>query len=156
MAAEASESLQPELRWLQSLIEDHPLVIESAKAHICASGAHSHTRDGRIVCWAPGVESIQVAVDAEAVEQPVPGLLARRWRCAEPDLFWTLWTATEVASKLVNTPILAWISTSSPVRASPCSVAGGTVWWLSGITHGLRISYGFLSLNDRSVPPEPR
>lgn len=156
MAAEASERLQPELRWLQTLIETYPPVIEPSSTHICPGGAHSRTRDGRIVCWTPSVADIRVAVDAEVAGQTVPGLLARRWRCSEPDLFWKLWTATEVASKLVNIPILAWISTTQPIRTSPCPVAGGTVWWLSGITQGLRLSYGFLAPDDRSLTSEQR
>jgi hypothetical protein len=43
-------------------------------------------------------------------DQPVPPALARRFGLDRPELFWPRWTAVEVACKLLDVPILVWLS----------------------------------------------
>lgn len=48
-------------------------------------------------------------MDAELGAQDVPPALARRFGVADPDAFWPAWTRAEVAAKLADVPILAWL-----------------------------------------------
>jgi hypothetical protein len=50
------------------------------------------------------------AVDAEISTQPVPEALAARTGITAPDAFWPRWTAVEVACKLLDVPVVMWIS----------------------------------------------
>lgn len=68
---------------------------------------HSWTADGRRVCWQTRAAS--AAVDAEQWTATVPEPLARRWPLPQTE-FWTAWTRAEVHAKLLDTPILTWLS----------------------------------------------
>jgi hypothetical protein len=76
-----------------------------------APGARSHLADGRVVSWSPRLPpGVQVAVDAEIADQSVPRALARRFGTDRPDMFWPQWTAVEVACKVLDVPIMVWLS----------------------------------------------
>ena len=76
-----------------------------------APGARSHLADGRVVSWSPPLQrGLRVAVDAEIADQPVPPALARRFGIDRPGLFWPCWTAVEVACKVLDVPIMVWLS----------------------------------------------
>ena len=88
-----------------------------------APGARSHLADGRVVSWSPPpTPGLRVAVDAEIADQPVPPALARRFGIDRPELFWPRWTAVEVACKLLDVPILVWLSQRG-LRVDPASCA---------------------------------
>lgn len=147
MAAAASDPRRPASR-LADLIAHHPPIIEPAAGHSCSGGTHSRTRDARIVCWNPPAAGFRVAVDAEVAGQAVPGPLARRWGTGDPGVFWRWWTATEVAAKLVDEPIMAWVSNSPPVTENPVRARCGTVWWSTGRTQGLQVTHGLLEPSE--------
>jgi hypothetical protein len=76
-----------------------------------APGARSHLADGRVVSWSPPLpDGVRAAVDAEIAGQPVPASLARRFGIDRPDGFWPRWTAVEVACKLLDVPVVVWLS----------------------------------------------
>ena len=76
-----------------------------------APGARSHLADGRVVSWHPPLPAgVRLAVDAEIADQPVPPALARRFGIDRPEAFWPRWTAVEVACKLLDVPIMVWLS----------------------------------------------
>ena len=76
-----------------------------------APGARSHLADGRVVSWCPPLPArLRIAVDAEVADQPVPRALARRFGINRPEAFWPRWTAVEVACKLLDVPIMVWLS----------------------------------------------
>ena len=77
-----------------------------------AGEARSYLADGRLVRWRPSAPAgLRVAVDAELAEQPVPPALARRFGASEPSDFWTRWTRVEVCCKLLDIPVLEWLTT---------------------------------------------
>jgi hypothetical protein len=73
----------------------------------------SYLADGRRITWLLPTSADPVArrwaIDAEIAAQPVPPALAARTGIRDPDEFWCRWTATEVACKLFDVPIMAWI-----------------------------------------------
>jgi hypothetical protein len=76
-----------------------------------APGARSHLADGRVVSWCPPLPpGVRFAVDAEIADQPVPPALARRFGIDRPETFWPRWTAVEVACKVLDVPIMVWLS----------------------------------------------
>ncbi len=80
-----------------------------AGPHHCATGTHSRTGDGRVLCWHPhafGVDGDRWAVDAEVADQPVPPALARRWGSADPARVWPHWCVLEVLAKLGDVPVV--------------------------------------------------
>jgi hypothetical protein len=52
-----------------------------------------------------------LALDIEARDTAVPSMLYSLSGCKGTDEFWAIWTRSEVAAKLLNIPILAWIRT---------------------------------------------
>jgi len=88
------------------------------------AGTRSYLSDGRVVTWCPdpAVAHRCWAVDAEIAAQAVPAALARRTGLRDPDLFWRRWTAAEVACKLLDRPMICWLSrhglSPEPIRAA--------------------------------------
>jgi hypothetical protein len=68
----------------------------------------THLADGRIVVWTD-VDPHSHAIDAEIADQPVPPALARRTGIRSAERFWPLWTAMEVACKLLDVPAHLWL-----------------------------------------------
>jgi hypothetical protein len=89
-----------------------------------------------------GLRGLQFAVDAELADQAVPPALARRRETADPAAVWPVWTATEVVAKLTDTPVLAWLSTGEPVRATPLRVGDLEVAWRTETIDDLLVTYG--------------
>ena len=129
---------------LAAAVSSDPVTIEDRAGHSCAGGAHSYLPDGRVVCWvAPlpgaepagiqpagaGVPTLRYAVDAELVDRAPPAHVAGRWGVTG-DTFWRLWCATEVVAKIVDRPIITFV-TGEPVRLSPHVVEGWRVHWLT-------------------------
>lgn len=71
----------------------------------------TYLADGRRICWhreAP--EGWLLAVDAELTTQPVPPSLGNRIATTSPADFWRAWTRTEVVCKLLDVPVLVWLT----------------------------------------------
>lgn len=64
------------------------------------------------MCWQAGavLPGHRHAVDAEILGQPVPRALARRAAGLPPERVWWLWTRAEARAKVLDVPILVWIS----------------------------------------------
>lgn len=93
---------------------DPATIIASRAGHSCVGGVHTHTADGRLLCWrTTGLTRLLRAVDAEVCHQPVPPALARRAPNLSADQFWVRWTRAEVRAKLHDVPIITWITTVS-------------------------------------------
>ncbi len=108
------------------LLAESPLLVESARDHVCVAGTHSRTHDGRIVCWEPRVDG-RFALDAESVRGQVPTIVRRR--IGEGVDFWPTWVATEVAAKLADIPVITWLTTRPAVTASPVRVDDLRIDW---------------------------
>jgi len=96
----------------QPLVAPETLSIQP-RASVLAGAAttRSHLADGRVVCWSPTYPpGTRIAVDAELVDQVVPAAMARRFGIVDPERFWPLWTAMEVACKLADVPVLRWLA----------------------------------------------
>lgn len=73
--------------------------------------ARSYLADGRGVAWTPcATDAGRFAIDAELAGRPVPPALARRANTADPETFWTRWTACEATAKVLDLPVLSWLS----------------------------------------------
>ncbi len=91
-----------------------------------APGARSHLADGRVVSWCPPLPpGLRIAVDAEIADQPVPPALACRFGIDRPELFWPRWTTVEVACKVLDVPIMVWLSQRG-LRVDPGRVRTAT------------------------------
>ena len=76
------------------------------------SRARSYLADGRCVSWSPKrAAGIDVAIDAEIADAPVPPALRRRFGVTDPASFWPAWTAVEVSCKLRDVPVFQWLAT---------------------------------------------
>lgn len=53
----------------------------------------------------------RVALDVEALDTPLPPMLFSSSGCGRAVEFWVRWTRTEVAAKLFDMPIAAWLRT---------------------------------------------
>lgn len=74
-------------------------------------GARSYLGDGRRVSWSPPRPAgVLIAVDAELTSHPVPRAIGRRFGTGDPLELWRLWTSNEVAAKLLDVPILVWLT----------------------------------------------
>jgi len=97
-----------------------------------APAARSHLADGRVVSWSPPLTAgVRAAVDAEIAGQPVPASLARRFGIDRPEVFWPRWTAVEVACKLLDVPVVVWLSQRG-LRHDPLRVRVAT-FQMSGV-----------------------
>jgi len=133
---------------LAAAVGRRPVTVGDRAGHTCRGGAHSYLSDGRVVCWVaplagarPAAAASQgtpesasspttrYAVDAELVDRPPPAYVASRWD-ASGSSFWQLWCATEVVAKIVDRPIITFV-TGSPVTDSPAVHDGWVVHWLA-------------------------
>lgn len=63
-------------------------------------------------------------MDAERAAQPVPSALSRRLDAGDPVAAWGAWTRAEVCSKLLDVPVLVWL-TGAGWPAAGVAVHGG-------------------------------
>ena len=85
-------------------------VATCARASGCPS-PRAYLADGRRICWhrrAP--DGWLLAIDAELASQPVPPNLGNRVEARSPTDFWPAWTRTEVVCKLLDVPVLVWLT----------------------------------------------
>lgn len=93
----------------------------------CARGSgcpspRTYLADGRRICWhRPEPYGWRLAVDAELTTQPVPPSLDNRVATDSPSQFWRAWTRTEVVCKLLDVPVLVWL-TRHGLHTEPPSV----------------------------------
>jgi hypothetical protein len=87
--------------------------VRPVAADVPARAVRCYLGDGRQLLWTPAgaAAGLRAAVDAEVGSRPVPPALARRHRVADPDSFWSLWTAVEVSCKLRDVPLPVWLRT---------------------------------------------
>ena len=76
--------------------------IAHLKGDAGASGARSYLADDRLVTWLPASPAGMLIA--------VPRSLGRRFGAKDPLDFWRLWTTNEVAAKLLDIPILLWLT----------------------------------------------
>lgn len=75
------------------------------------AGVRSHLGDGRGLAWlVPEELAYRAAIDAEPATAPVSGHIARCARSTRPDVVWPRWTQCEVTAKLLDLPVLSWLS----------------------------------------------
>ncbi|MDQ1624760.1 MAG: hypothetical protein QOJ49_258 [Actinomycetota bacterium] len=87
-------------------------VTDPGDAAARTSRARSYLADGRCVSWSPErAAGVDVAIDAEIADAPVPPALRSRFGVTDPALFWPAWTAVEVSCKLRDVPLLQWLAT---------------------------------------------
>jgi hypothetical protein len=104
----------------------------------CARGSgcrspRTYLADGRRICWhrqAP--DGWRLAVDAERASQPVPPSLGNRVATTSPSDFWPAWTRTEVVCKLLDVPVLVWL-TLHGLHSEPPAVQLHTVVTADGL-----------------------
>lgn len=128
--------------------------------HHCATGTHSRTADGRVLCWRPqafGLERDRWAVDAELVDQPVPPTLARRWGSGDPARVWPHWCVLEVVAKLTDVPVVR-LSTRYDGLGEDLGVAGavGEVRWRRWAADGLVVVAGLSPWAAAGSSPDGR
>jgi hypothetical protein len=114
--------------------------------HHCATGTHSRTSDGRVLCWRPhglGVEGDRWAIDAELADQSVPPTLARRWGSDDPTRFWPHWCVLEVVAKLTDVPVVR-LSTRYERVGEDLANAGAVdeLRWQRWVADGLVVAAG--------------
>ena len=104
--------MTPDVGPLDELGRAHVVIDPPPAVRIAgAPGVRSHLADGRMVSWCPPLPpGLRLAVDAEIANQPVPPALGRRFGIDRPEVFWPRWTTVEVACKLLDVPILVWLS----------------------------------------------
>lgn len=113
--------------------------------HACVTGTHSHLADGGTVCWQPGPgETVRHAVDAEWEDQALPPALARRMPDAAARDPWGAWTRAEVCAKLLDVPILVWVTTRDWPAEGEALVDGRRLHLSTHRVGGLVVSLGRL------------
>lgn len=100
----------------------------------------SYLADKRLVQWRPPTcVGTRWAVDAEIADQPVPRVLAKRTGIHQPAAFWPAWTAAEIAAKILDVPMVMWLSEHG---LSPRAAADLDVVWRTFAWSGLVVSLG--------------
>lgn len=133
--------------WLRRAAGPRQLtVLPAGREHRCGSGAHSRVADGRRLCWRPDApDGVRYAVDAEIAGQPVPAALGRRLTPGVAGAAWTRWTRAEVCAKLLDVPILVWVTQHGWPDAAAVAHGARTVQLLTDEVDGLVVSFGVLS-----------
>lgn len=114
--------------------------------HRCDVGTHSRLADGRTLCWRPPDHSGRGhAVDGELASRVVAPALARRLPPGGRADPWGWWTRAEVCAKLLDVPVVVWVSTRDWPREGAQVVDGHEIHLSTHRGHGLVVSLGVLS-----------
>jgi len=105
-------SLQDPAGYLADYARPAYLVLAASLSEARAlGGVRSYLPDGRGVVWTAPTHAVRArAIDVEPARAPVSTRLSRRAGSDDPIVVWPLWTRAEVAAKLLDLPVLSWLS----------------------------------------------